>query len=137
MHFLHSQRPCPGERQADKIYHRVYNQLDNSKSDYHFFSTILTSTELVVGAVTVEVVTLAVLATVDLGRILPLLAFTSATDTVTIVAADVCAVVLPAVCIQILCAHFIFAALAKTPNSPVITPATGNRKSTFSIIIHV
>ena len=82
----------------------------------------LTSTELVVGAVTVEVVTLAVLATVDLGRVVSFLALTGATDTVSIVTADICAVVFAAVGIQILRSHLIFTALAQPTNTPLIAP---------------
>ena len=61
-----------------------------------------TSTELVVGAVTVEVVTLAVLATVDLGRVVPFLALTAAIDTVSVVAA----LHVVFVAVVFLCPHF-------------------------------
>lgn len=87
----------------------------------------LTSTELVVGAVTVEVVTLAVLAAVDLGRVLPLLTLARAAHAVAVVAADVGAVVLPAVGVQVLGAHLVFAALAQTPDAALVTPGTGRR----------
>lgn len=100
-------------------------------------STFLTSAELVVRPVTVEVVALAVQATVDLCRIVPLLAFTGATDTVTVVAADIRTVVFSAVGIQVLCPHFVFAALANTPDTSVITPDIENRRLTFSVIICV
>lgn len=94
----------------------------------YFNSKILTSAELVVGAVTVEVVALAELAAVDLCRILSLLAFAGAADTVAIVAADIRTVVFSAVGIQVLCPHFVFAALAKTPDTSLITPDTENRR---------
>lgn len=85
-------------------------------------STLLTSAELVVGAVTVEVVALAVLAAVDLRGILSLLALAGAADAVAVVAADIRTVVFSAVGIQVLCPHFVFAALAKTSDAAVITP---------------
>lgn len=90
--------------------------------------TFPTSAELVVGAVAVEVVALAVLATVDFCGIVPLLAFTGAADTVAVVAADICTVVFSAVGIQVLCAHFVFAALTKTPDTSVVTPDAQNRR---------
>lgn len=89
---------------------------------------MLTSTQLVVGAVTVEVVALAEFATVDLRRVFPLLAFTCTTDTVTVIAADIRTVVFSAVSIQVFCPHFVFAALTKTSNSSFIAP---NREINF------
>lgn len=93
---------------------------------------MLTSAELIVGAVTVEVVTLAVFATVDLCRILPLLAFAGAADTVAIVATDICAIVFSAVGIQVLCPDFVFTTLADTPNTPFITPDRKQEINHFS-----
>lgn len=81
-----------------------------------------TSTELVVRPVTVEVVTLAVLATVDLSWNVPLLALAGAADAVTVVAADICTVVFSAVGIQVFCPHLVFAALTKTSNTSFVTP---------------
>lgn len=131
MHFLHSQRPCPGKAQATT---RVTSEftIKRGYSNY-FICTFLTSAELVVGPVTVEVVALTVHATVDLCRIVPLLAFTGAADTVTVVAADICTVVFSAVGIQVLCAHFVFAALTKTPDTSVITPDAENRRLTLCL----
>lgn len=91
-------------------------------------STGLTSAELVVGAVAVEVVTLAVLATVDLCRIVTFLAFTGSADTVTVVAADICTIVFSAVCVQVVSPDFIFAALTKAADTALITPETQNRR---------
>ena len=82
----------------------------------------LTSAELVVGAVTVEVVALAVLAAVNLGGVIPLLAFAGPANTVTVVATDICAVVFPAVGVQVLGADFVFAALAEPADTAVVTP---------------
>lgn len=128
MHFLHSQRPCPGKAQATTGGdHRVYSKTGHSHSNYSI-CTFLTSAELVVGPVTVEVVALAVLATVHFCEIVPLLAFTGAADAVAIVAADVRTVVFSAVGIQVLCAHFVFAALTKTPDTSFITPDAENRR---------
>lgn len=89
---------------------------------------LLTSTELVVGSVAVEIVALAERAAVDLCRILSLLAFTAATDTVTIVAADIRTIVFPAVGIQILCLPFVSAALTDTPNASLIAPDTEDKR---------
>lgn len=89
---------------------------------------LLTSTELVVGSVTVEIVALAVQAAVDLCGILSLLAFTAATDTVTVVAADISTIVFPAVGIQILCLTFVSAALTETPNASLIAPDTEDKR---------
>lgn len=63
MHFLHSQRPCPNGAEAT-----VNLNTNTNKPVFQMmpFLLTLTSTELVVGAVTVEVVALAVLSTVDL-----------------------------------------------------------------------
>lgn len=83
-----------------------------------------TSAELVVRPVTVEVVTLAELATVDLSWVVPLLAFTGAADTVTVVAADICAIVFSAVGVQVFCPHLVFAALTNTSDTSVVTPGT-------------
>ena len=81
-----------------------------------------TSTQHVVGAVTVEVVALAVLPTVALCRILALFALAGAADAVSVVAADVGPVVFSAVCIQVLCVHVILAALTHAPDTPCVTP---------------
>lgn len=83
----------------------------------------MSSAELVVGAVAVEVVALAVLATVNFCRILPLLAFAGATDAVAVVATDIRSVVFPAVGIEVLCPDFIFAALTFTPDTSLVTLA--------------
>lgn len=87
-------------------------------------SIFLTSTELVVRPVTVEVVALAVHAAVALSWIVPLLALTGAADTVTVVAADICTVVFSAVGIQVFRPHLVFAALTDASDSSVITPGT-------------
>lgn len=87
-------------------------------------STFHTSTELVVRPVTVEVVALAEHATVDLSWIVPLLALTGAADAVSVVAADICTVVFSAVGIQVFCPHLVFAALADTSDTSVVTPGT-------------
>lgn len=85
-------------------------------------SASLTSTEHVVGAVTVEVVALAELAAVAFCGILPLFALAGAADAVSVVAADVGTVVFSAVCVQVLCVHVILAALTHAPDTTHVTP---------------
>lgn len=58
-----------------------------------------TSTELVVGAVAVEVVTLTELAAVSLFWIISFFALARPTNTVSIITADVCPVINAAVCV--------------------------------------
>lgn len=87
----------------------------------------LTSTQHVVGAVAVEVVALAVLATVDFCGILPFLALAGAADAVAVVAADVGAVVFPAVGVQVLGVDVVLAALAHAPDTSFVTPDTKTR----------
>lgn len=89
---------------------------------------MLTSAELVVGAVAVEVVALAVLPGVDLRGVLPLLAFARAAHAVAVVAADVRAVVFSAVGVQVFRPHLVLAALAKAPDAAVVAPGAGNRR---------
>lgn len=85
---------------------------------------ILTSAQLVVGSVAVEIVALAELAVVDLGRILSLLAFAGAADTVAVVAADICAVVFSALGVQVLGLPLVPATLAETADTPLVAPET-------------
>jgi len=70
-----------------------------------------TSAELVVGAVTAEVVTLAELSAVYLLWVFSFLALTCSTDAFSIVAADVRPVIHAAVRVQIVCQELILAAL--------------------------
>lgn len=84
----------------------------------------LTSTELVVGSVAVEVVALAVLAVVDLCRILSLLAFAGAADTVAVVAADIRTIVFSAFGVQVFGLPLVSAALADAANASLIAPET-------------
>lgn len=84
----------------------------------------LTSAELVVGAVAVEVVAFAELAAVRLCRIIPLPALTGTADAVAVVAADVRAVVFPAVGVQILGPDVVLAALARLPDASFVAPET-------------
>lgn len=93
----------------------------------------VSSAELVVRAITVEVVTLAVLAAVDLCGVVSLFAFTCATDTVSVVAADICTVISSAVGIQILSADLIFAALTQAPNTPLVALAGSTLKGPVSL----
>lgn len=86
-----------------------------------------TSTELVVGAVAVEVVTLTVLATVVLLWVVPLLTFALAAHTLAIVAAEIGAVVLAAGLLQVLAGHLVFPALTLSANTILIAPT--NRKT--------
>lgn len=85
-------------------------------------AVILTSTQLVARAVTVEVVTLAELAAVPLLGVFPLLALTCATHTVSAVAADVRAVVFTAGSVHVLCGHVVAAAFTQSANTSLITP---------------
>lgn len=89
----------------------------------------LTSTQHVVGAVAVEVVTLAVLAAVDFCGILPFFALAGAADTVAVVAADIGTVVFSAVGVQVLCVDVILAALAHTPDTAFVTPDTAKTRA--------
>ncbi len=70
-----------------------------------------TSAELVVGAVTAEVVTLAEHSAVYLLWVFSFLALTRSTDTFSIVAADARPIILAAVRVQIVCQKLILAAL--------------------------
>lgn len=81
-----------------------------------------TSAELVVGAVAIEVVTLAVFSAVDLSGVVSLLAFAGSAHAVAVVAADVGAVVLAAVGVQILRPNLVRAALALTSDATIVTP---------------
>lgn len=85
-------------------------------------ATGLTSTEFVVGAVTVEVVTLAELPTVAFLWVLSLLTLTGSTHTVSVVAADVCTVVFTAALIQVFAGHLVGAALTLSTNTALIAP---------------
>lgn len=87
-------------------------------------SIILTSAELVVGSVAVEIVALAVLAVVDLCRIVSFLAFAGAADTVAVVAADIRTIVFSAFGVQVLGLPLVSAALADTANASLIAPET-------------
>ena len=98
----------------------------------HFLTHTLTSTELVVGAVAVEVVTLAVLAAVALLGVLPLLALTRAAHAVAVVAADVCAVAHAAVSVQILRPHLVSAALTLLPDTAIVTADTHTHTHTHT-----
>lgn len=80
----------------------------------------MSSTKLVVGAITVEVVALTVSTAVDLIWIFPLLTLTSATDTVSIVAAQVRIVVYPAGCIPVFKLNFVCAALTNLSDTSLI-----------------
>lgn len=83
---------------------------------------ILTSAQLVVGSVAVEIVALAELAIVDLCGILSLLAFAGATDAVAVVAADICTVVFSALGVQVLGLPLVPAALAETADASLVAP---------------
>ena len=84
---------------------------------------ILTFAQLVPGAVTVEVVTLAVLACVPLvGVVVPLLALARAADAVSVVAADVGAVVPPTGLVHVLRGHVVAAALALSAHASFVAP---------------
>lgn len=84
----------------------------------------LTSTQLVSRAVTVEVVTFAELATVPLLWVFSLLALTCATHTVSVVAADVRAVVFAAGSVHVLCGHIVAAAFTLSTHTSFVTPET-------------
>lgn len=98
--------------------------------------TVLTSAELVVGSVTVEVVTLAELAAVDLFGVVPLLAFAGAAHTVPVVAADIRPVVFTTVGVQVLRPHIVLAALAQMPDATLVTPDRAQRSLTDTATIH-
>ena len=81
-----------------------------------------TSTEFVAGAVTVEVVTLAELPTVTFFWVLSLFTLTGSTHTVSVVAADVCTVVLPTVSVQVVRPHLVCTALTQSANTALVAP---------------
>lgn len=93
---------------------------------------VSTSTELVGGAVAVEVVTLAVLAAVVLLRVVPLLTLALAAHTFAVVAAEVGAVVLAAGLFKVLTGHLVFPALTLSANTILITPGNSKIISTLS-----
>lgn len=94
-------------------------------------SIILTTAELIVGSVAVEIVALAELAVVDLCRILSLLAFAGAADTVTVVAANVRAIVFSAFGVQVLGLPLVSAALAGAANASLVAPETEGSLALF------
>lgn len=94
----------------------------------------VSSTELVVGAVTVEVVTLAVGAAVDLGGVLSLLTLAGAADAVPVVAADVGAVVLSTVGVQVLGSNLVFAALTESSDTALVTFAGAALERPVSVV---
>lgn len=87
---------------------------------------ILTSAQLVVGSVAVEIVALAELAIVDLCRILSLMAFAGAADAVAVFAADVRTVVFPALGVQVLGLPLVPAALAEAAYAALVAPEIEN-----------
>ncbi len=88
---------------------------------------MLTSTQFVSRAVTVEVVTLAVLSAVPLLRVVSLLALTRAAHAVSVVAADVGAVVFTAGPVHVFRGHIVAAAFALSAHTSFITPETRER----------
>lgn len=96
----------------------------------------LTSTQLVPRSVTVKVVTLAELAAVPLLGVLPLLALTCATHTVTVVAAGVRAVGFTAGSVHVLCGHVVAAALTLSSHTAFITPEKRERLSFRRVSYH-
>lgn len=85
---------------------------------------MLTSTQLVSGAVTVEIVALAELTAVPLLGVVSLLALARAAHTVSIVAADVSAVVFAAGPVHVLVGHIVAAAFTLPAYTSVIAPET-------------
>lgn len=90
-------------------------------------AVVLTATQFVSRTVTVEVVTLAVLAAVPLLRVVSLLALTCAAHAVSVVAADVGPVVFTAGPVHVLCGHVVAAALTLSAHTAFITPETKER----------
>lgn len=114
---LHSQRPCPEKKIKSFLVVQV--------SIYAFASAhrpTFTSTQFVAGAITAEVVTLAELAAVSLLGVVPVLAFTCATYTVTAVAANVGSVVFTARSVHIFRGDVIAAAFTLSPHVSILTP---------------
>lgn len=85
-------------------------------------SCFSTSAEFIIRAVAVEVVTFAEFSAVAFFGIFPLLALASATHALAIIAADVRAVVLAAVLVQVLGGHLIFPAFTLPANTSFIAP---------------
>ncbi len=85
-------------------------------------SWVSTSTEFIIGAVTVEVVTLAEFAAVAFFRIVSLLALAGATHALSVIAADVRAVVLAAVLVQVFGGHLVFSTFTLPAHTSLIAP---------------
>jgi len=85
---------------------------------------ILTATQLVSRAVTIKVVTFAILAAVPLLWVVSLLALACAAHTVSVVAADVSAVVFAAGPVHVLCGHVVAAAFTLSAHAASLTPDT-------------
>lgn len=92
----------------------------------------LTATQFVAGAITAEVVTLAELAAVSLLRVFPVLALTSATHTVSIVAANVSSVVFATGLVHVFCGDVVTAAFALSAHASLVTPEKRNSYLTHS-----
>ena len=129
IHILHSQRPWPGNKPYSicivLFTSNVTEGFTHTHTHTHTHTQSRTSTQLVVGAVTVEVVTLAELSAVAFLRVLPLLALTGSTHAVSVVAADVRAVVLAAVLVHVLAGHLVGATLTLSADPPLVTPGGG------------
>lgn len=87
-----------------------------------------TSTEFIVGTVTVEVVALAVFAAVAFFGIVPLFALAGAAHALAVVAADVCAVVLAAILVQVLGGHLVLATFTLSANTSLIASEMNTRE---------
>lgn len=98
------------------------------------FKCSLTSAQFVVGSVAVEVVTFTVLPFIPLFWIVSFLAFTRSTDTVSVFATDLCAIVHAAVCIQILCPDIIFATFTNPSNTSLIA-SSKSQERVFSVTV--
>lgn len=81
------------------------------------------STQFVSRAITVEVVTLTVLAAVPVLRVFSLLALTGAAHTISIVAADLCTIVLSAGPVHVLCGYVIAATFTVSAHTSFVTLA--------------
>lgn len=100
-------------------------------------TTAVSSAEFIVGTVAVEVVALAELAAVAFLRIVSFLALAGAAHTLAIVTADVRAVVLTAILVQVLSGHLVFTTFTLSANTSLIAPAGSTLKCAVAVMAQV
>lgn len=99
-------------------------------------SCFSTSTEFIIGAVAVEVVALAEFAAVAFFGIVPFLALAGAAHALAVIAADVRAVVLAAVLVQVLGRHLVFSTFTLPANTALIAPEGTQREHSSHLLTY-